>query len=92
MLRGLVAAWRVACAVAHVLVGAAICAFEFPFVGLERRQRRVGWWSARMLRMLGIALHTEGRPRGGSTLVVSNHVSWLDILAINAVQPARFVS
>jgi 1-acyl-sn-glycerol-3-phosphate acyltransferase len=25
-------------------------------------------------------------------LFVANHVSWLDILAINAVQPARFVS
>jgi 1-acyl-sn-glycerol-3-phosphate acyltransferase len=25
-------------------------------------------------------------------MVVANHVSWLDILAINAVQPARFVS
>jgi 1-acyl-sn-glycerol-3-phosphate acyltransferase len=87
-----VAPWRVLRAVVHLLHGALICAFVFPSLDLEGRRNRVGWWSARMLRMLGIALHSEGTPRGGATLVVSNHVSWLDILAINAVQPARFVS
>jgi 1-acyl-sn-glycerol-3-phosphate acyltransferase len=87
-----VAAWRLLCALVHLLHGALICAFMFPFVEPARRMRTVGWWSARMLRMLGIALASDGVPRGGSTLLVANHVSWLDILAINAVQPARFVS
>ncbi len=31
-------------------------------------------------------------PATGATLFVANHVSWLDILAINAVRPLRFVS
>jgi 1-acyl-sn-glycerol-3-phosphate acyltransferase len=87
-----VALWRVLCAVVHLLHGALICAFVFPFLKPARRMQTVGWWSARMLRMLGIALASRGMPRGGSTLVVANHVSWIDILAINAVQPARFVS
>src|SRR6185295_28294 len=54
--------------------------------------KRVGWWNARLLRLLGIALHSSGTPRQGATLIVSNHVSWLDILVINAVHPVRFVS
>jgi 1-acyl-sn-glycerol-3-phosphate acyltransferase len=87
-----IAVWRVLCAVALVLHGALICAFMFPFLKPARRMQTVGWWSARMLRALGIALASHGTPRGASTLVVANHVSWLDILAINAVQPARFVS
>jgi 1-acyl-sn-glycerol-3-phosphate acyltransferase len=33
-----------------------------------------------------------GCAKGGPLLLVSNHVSWLDILVINAVRPARFVS
>ena len=45
-----------------------------------------------MLRMLGITLRSRGAPHDGVTLLVANHVSWLDILAINAVRPARFVS
>ena len=87
-----IGASRLARAVVHLLHGALICAFVFPHLGRDARQHRVHWWSAKMLRMLGIALSTDGTPRGGSTLVVANHVSWLDILAINAVHPVRFVS
>lgn len=76
----------------HLLHGALLCAAVFPFLTPARRQQRVGWWSRRMLHMLGITLASRGTPRGGATLLVANHVSWLDILAINAVQPARFVS
>jgi 1-acyl-sn-glycerol-3-phosphate acyltransferase len=85
-------AWRIARAVVHMLHGALICAFVFPFLGAVPRLQRVGWWSAKLLRLLGIALESRGTPHGGATLVVANHISWLDILAINAVHPARFVS
>jgi 1-acyl-sn-glycerol-3-phosphate acyltransferase len=86
------AAWRLARALVHVLHGALICALLFPFLNAEGRMQRVQWWSQRLLSLLGIALHSQGTPRGGATLVVANHVSWLDILAINAIQPVRFVS
>lgn len=86
------ATWRLAWAIAHVLHGALICALVFPFLGAPQRMRRVQWWSARLLRLLGIALESRGMPRVGATLVAANHVSWLDILAINAVRPVRFVS
>lgn len=76
----------------HVLHGALLCALAFPFMSPDRQRQTVGWWSRRMLGMLGITLASRGAPRGGATLVVANHISWLDILAINAVQPARFVS
>ncbi|HUG23834.1 lysophospholipid acyltransferase family protein [Piscinibacter sp.] len=91
-MRGLLAVWRILCSVVHLLHGVLICAFVFPFVGPQQQARRVGWWSARMLRMLGVSLRVDGMPRGGATLVVANHISWLDILAINAACPVRFVS
>jgi 1-acyl-sn-glycerol-3-phosphate acyltransferase len=56
------------------------------------RARRVQWWSAKMLRLLGIRLVQQGTPHPGAKLLVANHVSWLDIAAINAAVPARFVS
>jgi 1-acyl-sn-glycerol-3-phosphate acyltransferase len=86
------ALWRVGRALVHLLHGAAVCAFVFPLLSADGRRQRVGWWSARMLRLLGIAADTVGTPCGGATLVVANHVSWLDILAINAACPCRFVS
>ncbi len=79
-------------AVLHALHGALLCALLFRFFTPAQRMRRVGWWSARMLRLLGITLQASGTPHAGPVLLVANHISWLDILAINAVQPARFVA
>lgn len=76
----------------HALHGALICAIVFPRLDAAQRMQRVGWWSARMLRVLGIRLQASGVPHVGPVLLVANHISWLDILAINAVQPTRFVA
>ena len=86
------ASWRISRAVVHGLHGAAICAVVFPFLDAAGRMQRVRWWSHRMLAVLGIELEPSGMPRAGPVLVAANHISWLDILAINAVQPVRFVS
>ncbi len=86
------AVWRLARVAVHALYGAAICALVFPFLSPAKRMRIVGRWSAQMLTVLGIALKSSGTARTGPVLFVANHVSWLDILAINAVHPARFVS
>ncbi|MFM9917352.1 MAG: lysophospholipid acyltransferase family protein [Rhizobacter sp.] len=86
------AVWRLLRCGLHVLRGMLICALLFPFIDAPRRMAHVGRWSARALSVLGIRLRVSGLPAAGATLFVANHVSWLDILAINAVQPVRFVS
>ena len=86
------ALWRLLACTAHVLRGALTCALVFPFLAPKARMRRVGTWSAQMLQLMGIALEPQGTPHPGPLLVVANHISWLDILAINAVRPVRFVS
>jgi len=91
-LAALIGAWRLLRALLHVLHGAAICVLVFPFLGAERRRQRVGWFAVRMLRLLGVTLASRGTPHASPCMLVANHVSWLDILAINAVQPVRFVS
>ena len=65
------------------------------FDSLQEAQRQVvvAWWSAKMLRVLGLQLQVQGSFSPGAKLVVANHVSWIDIMAIHAVCPeARFVS
>lgn len=42
--------------------------------------------------LLGIGFRTEGTPLGGPGAVVSNHSSWLDILALNASKRIYFVA
>jgi 1-acyl-sn-glycerol-3-phosphate acyltransferase len=92
--RTAVGAWRLARVLLHGLHGLAIIVLRFGAYDARARHARIGWWSAKLLRLLGIALHPSGvAPHAGSKLVVANHVSWLDIAVIHALMPeARFVS
>ena len=89
----LLAAWRVLRVLLHLLHGVAVMALRFPFLSAAGRHARIGWFAAGVLRALGVGLQVRGTPRPGATLLVCNHVSWLDIAAVHAAVPqARFVS
>ena len=92
-LRRVRAVARLLHAVVHGLHGLGIVLFRFPRLGREERLARIRWWSAKMLRALGIALRVDGTPARGGSLLALNHISWLDIMVVHAVVPeARFVS
>ena len=81
------------CVLVHLVHGMAVMGLRFSSLDAAGRHARIQWWSATLLRRLGIALTVQGTPRAGATLLVANHVSWLDIAAIHAAAPrARFVS
>ena len=77
----------------HLLHGMAVMALRFPGADAGRRQQHIRRWSAKLVRIAGLDLQASGTPRPGATLLVANHISWLDIAVIHAVAPqARFVS
>lgn len=79
----------------HVLRGLLTVAVRFPFFTPAHRRAAVKRWSQSLLHMLGVRLHVHGEPPRRHVLpamLVANHVSWLDIYAINAVLPVRFVA
>ncbi|MCA8093235.1 1-acyl-sn-glycerol-3-phosphate acyltransferase [Burkholderia anthina] len=80
--------------VVHLLRGMATVALCFSRVTPARRAEMTRRWSIRMLRICGmrIVVHNDGARLDASALVVGNHVSWLDIYAINAWRPTPFVS
>lgn len=84
---------RFASVIRHVWRGRTTLRREFPSLSLPQRQAAVMQWSRQMLQIMGVDLRVSGVATAeGPVLVVSNHVSWLDILVINAVCPAHFVS
>jgi 1-acyl-sn-glycerol-3-phosphate acyltransferase len=87
------AAWRLLRTVLHVLHGMLVMT-RFPRLDAAGRQARIRWWAAGVLRHLGLQLQVQGvQPRPGASLLVANHISWLDIMALHAAVPqARFVS
>jgi 1-acyl-sn-glycerol-3-phosphate acyltransferase len=85
--------WRLARAVLHGVHGLLIVLLRFPSLAQAGREARIAWWSAKMLRMLGLRLQVQGQFKSGAKLIVANHISWIDIMAVHAVCPeARFVS
>jgi 1-acyl-sn-glycerol-3-phosphate acyltransferase len=67
-----------------------------PLLSSVRRERALRAWFRALLAALRIRLKVSGgdrfAPPGTAALVVSNHVSWLDLVAISAVQPLRMVA
>jgi len=78
--------------VINVLIGLFLVACWFPLAGPARRLALVRWWARGVLRICGVQLIVRGTPLTGGHVLVSNHISWMDIYAINAVAVARFVA
>jgi 1-acyl-sn-glycerol-3-phosphate acyltransferase len=76
-----------------LLGGVAQIVLLFPRLSKRQRDRRVQAWARKMLRRLGVELTIVGTPAlTGPMLLVSNHISWLDIVALHAACHCRFVS
>ncbi|MDP3823644.1 MAG: lysophospholipid acyltransferase family protein [Burkholderiales bacterium] len=87
------AAGRLLRCVLHGVHGVVIVLLRFGTMPTAQRHVSVQWWASKTLRLMGITLRVEGAPVAGAVLLVANHISWLDIMAIHAVCPhARFVS
>jgi 1-acyl-sn-glycerol-3-phosphate acyltransferase len=87
-----VVAWRVAIrATFAMLLLSATPLLAIPTPGRAHIQRR---YCRLMLRCLGVRITVSGGPIRNlqGVLVVSGHVSWLDIFAIGSVMPGRFVA
>jgi 1-acyl-sn-glycerol-3-phosphate acyltransferase len=79
----------------HLLAAAAILRLVFPRATPERKRSLVGWWSAKLLRIAGVATRVEGTPPVEGevgAMIAANHVSWLDIFAVSSVRPTRFIA
>jgi len=77
----------------HVLRGLAQIVWLFPRLSRQQRDKRVQAWARTMLKRLGVELEIVGAPTvTGPMLLVSNHISWLDIVALHAACHCRFVA
>jgi 1-acyl-sn-glycerol-3-phosphate acyltransferase len=77
----------------HMVLGRREINKHFERYSFEERDQAIQRWARRSLDLMGIRLVLQGQPVAqGPMLVVANHISWLDIMVINAARPCRFVS
>ncbi|MBI4998738.1 MAG: 1-acyl-sn-glycerol-3-phosphate acyltransferase [Rhodocyclales bacterium] len=75
----------------HLLWGVVTAATAFPCLPERARLYLKSRWSRQLLEQLGVRIVGEGAVPGHG-LLVANHISWLDIFAINSLAPATFLS
>lgn len=82
-----------------LLVGLPIVGLVFPRLSYARRDRIVALWSRLLLRACGVRLVERPAPgavplgelRGG-VMLLANHVNWIDVYLVLALNPAHFVA
>lgn len=84
--------WRIPRMLAHLVRGLCTIWFVFPSLDAHARRARVRSWSRRLLHLMGIDIRMTGTLVHPNVMVVANHVSWLDIFALHAAGPVRFIA
>jgi 1-acyl-sn-glycerol-3-phosphate acyltransferase len=94
MLRRSIASFRAARLVLHIGYGLTM-AIAFPWFSRALRRRILQSWSAGLLDILNVRIDIAADDTLHSLqrgLIVTNHISWLDVFVLNAVVPMRFVA
>ncbi|CAN1545296.1 PlsC 1-acyl-sn-glycerol-3-phosphate acyltransferase [Burkholderiaceae bacterium] len=78
----------------HIVLGMLILCFLFPWIKSNAKEQQIQNWALKLLTLLGIRLQLKNVdffPKE-PCLLVTNHISWVDIQAILAFKPMRFVA
>jgi 1-acyl-sn-glycerol-3-phosphate acyltransferase len=81
--------------IGHIL-SACIQCLVIPFLPYSLRSKLIQTWSKTLLKIFEIRLVVHGNHQllsdQQSALIVSNHISWIDIHVINTISPVIFVA
>jgi 1-acyl-sn-glycerol-3-phosphate acyltransferase len=79
----------------HLIIGI-ICIFFFQIINRASRKSLIKSWSSYLLKIFNINLIVNHDLKKilskKNYLIVSNHISWLDIFVINTAHPVTFVA
>ncbi len=85
-MRGVRVAVRGAALAAHLLLAAAKLRWGTVDEGFML------WWNRAACRILGLRVRRTGAVTPAPAMIVSNHISWLEVIAFGSVLPASFVA
>lgn len=78
----------------HLAAGLGTMSFRFPGLSAPRRRAEVRRWSHKLLTILGVRIHAANHPAAlpPCCMLVTNHISWLDVFVVLASHPSVFVA
>ncbi|TNG93973.1 1-acyl-sn-glycerol-3-phosphate acyltransferase [Pasteurellaceae bacterium USgator11] len=87
--------WRLSWIMYYLLSGVFQMLVLFRWCTPQQKLARIQRWSQNILRVFNIQVNAHNVPHLSQvkgSMFISNHVSWLDIFAINAVLPGQFIA
>ncbi|WP_181918302.1 MULTISPECIES: 1-acyl-sn-glycerol-3-phosphate acyltransferase [unclassified Wenzhouxiangella] len=91
--------WRVPLFILHIFIGLPLTLLCFlpgikriPVFGIPLRERAHRTWQRITLRLFGVRMDISGQLPDGPALIVANHISWLDIVLLQALWPMWLVA
>ncbi|MGR3807703.1 lysophospholipid acyltransferase family protein [Pasteurella testudinis] len=94
-MRSLVMVWRLTLIAYFLLSGVFQMLVLFRWCTPEQKLARIQRWSQHILNVFNIRVNAHNVPHFSQVkgaMFICNHVSWLDIFAINAVLPGQFIA
>jgi len=76
----------------HLAAGCALSEWLYPLLKARARRALRRAWAGDLLRILGVRIDHGGLRVAPGSLIVANHVSWLDAVALHAVVPLAVVA
>jgi 1-acyl-sn-glycerol-3-phosphate acyltransferase len=85
--------WLVIRLAGHAVAGLVTTWVKFPSASRAQQIALVKKWSRRLVEIAGVEIRVVGHlPVAKRAVLVANHISWVDIFAINALRPASFIA
>jgi len=101
-MRSMIAALRLVALLCHLVLGLATGLLVFSWQTQRQRNPIIRAWSRALVTICGARLQVDrvaldsalapGDRAGNGRLLLANHISWIDIFALHAVLPGRFVA
>ena len=89
--------FRISRIIFHTLLGIFTASLVFPLSGKYFKLRIIKWWCQHLLDILNIHVVSMGHlpppyQTASNIMFVANHISWIDIHALNSIIPTRFIA
>lgn len=78
-------------------MGVVTAASVFPLSSKLFKLRLIKWWCKRLLDILNVSVTAHGHvppsyQSANNIMFIANHISWVDIHALNSIIPVRFIA
>jgi len=87
--------YRISRILIHTITGLTLATFVLPLIKNTTKPALIQWWCGGLLRAFNIKVVTYGElpPQNiQGIMFIANHISWVDIHALNSLIPLRFIA